>query len=480
MTRFLTIVPPLDRFPRLVRFAQTDLGKVCAVTTFGLLLFVFGAGWWLDTLMALLVVTFFPALRQWIFMAASFYWLLRFPGMRSHWTEEMGELDSLFYVVVAGVFMFGFLATWSIRRYQLSRPVAVLVVTFLSLLAIGSVWRLSPAGRLYFFVLTIVGHYFWYLAYSLHEARMEKPTPYRYQVGYYYPFWANIPGPAYVPIPKGASYIREIECHDAEELAVVRLRGIKLLLWTMVLSAAVPVVRMLFWGERVPWVLPSPGSSISIDTFIRLLEMTQEGTQQPVWKTWWMLCMSYLLATMDVTIKWGVVVATCRMAGFRAFRTTYKPFHSRTLLEYWNRINYYVKELVTDLFFYPTFFRYFRNRPRLRLFTATFAAAGLGNFLVQLFFRGAAFARDGFVPTIESSLSYVVYSVLLGTGIGISQLRVKRHAELRHAGWFRRNVWSRICVQMFSLALFIFGVWLPPYRVTLQFHFILSLVGIRI
>ncbi len=83
---------------------------------------------------------------------------------------------------------------------------------------------------------------------------------------------------------------------------------------------------------------------------------------------------------------WGhIIIATCRMAGFKALRNTWSPLQSKTIAEFWNRYYYYFKELLVEFFFYPTFLRFFKTKPRLRMFMATMAAAGLGNMLYHFF-----------------------------------------------------------------------------------------------
>src|SRR5207247_2697015 len=96
-----------------------------------------------------------------------------------------------------------------------------------------------------------------------------------------------------------------------------------------------------------------------------------------------------------VIYVWGHTMIACfRMSGFRALRNNYRPLAARTIAEFLNRYYFYFKELLVEFFFYPTFFRFFKGRTRLRLAAATFAAAGLGN----MFFH---FIRDvGYVAQL--------------------------------------------------------------------------------
>jgi hypothetical protein len=73
-------------------------------------------------------------------------------------------------------------------------------------------------------------------------------------------------------------------------------------------------------------------------------------------------------------------------------------------MDYFNRFHYYFKELLVDFFFIPTFFKMFRNYPRLRMFFATFMAAGVGNAIWH-------FSRDiNLVATVGPAASLETYT----------------------------------------------------------------------
>ena len=116
-----------------------------------------------------------------------------------------------------------------------------------------------------------------------------------------------------------------------------------------------------------------------------------------------------------------IIIAIIRMCGFKALRNTYRPLASRTIAEFWNRFFYYFKELLVEFFFYPVFFRYFKNRPLLRMYTATMAAAFFGNFLFH-FMRDIFYVIElGFFEAMIAFHSYFAYSFVLGNAIFLSQ-----------------------------------------------------------
>ena len=154
---------------------------------------------------------------------------------------------------------------------------------------------------------------------------------------------------------------------------------------------------------------------------------------------------------------WGHrFVACARLAGFALRRSTWRPLQSRTLADFWNRYYYYFKELLVDFFFYPTFFRVFKKRPRLRTFCATFMAAGVGNAIYH-FVRNVDFVWSlGPVQAIEGFGSYAFYCTLLALGIAISQLRADARAD-QNTGGVVRSLWSFACVWGFVVCLHVFG-----------------------
>jgi len=153
------------------------------------------------------------------------------------------------------------------------------------------------------------------------------------------------------------------------------------------------------------------------------------------------------------------------MAGFLALRNTYRPLRSRSIAEFWNRYLYYFKELLVDFFFYPTFMRYFKRWPRLRLFAATFAAACLGNMFFHFFIQMGDIEKFGLWKTLAGFNVFMFYTIVLAVGIGISQLREPREKS----GWIRGQLVPSICVAGFFcvLRVFDYGSNSPP----LQEHF---------
>jgi hypothetical protein len=143
-----------------------------------------------------------------------------------------------------------------------------------------------------------------------------------------------------------------------------------------------------------------------------------------------------------------------RLAGFRALRATYRPLQSRTLAEFWNRYYYYFKELLAELFFYPTYMRYFKRWRRLRMVAATFAAVFLGNMIYH-FISHLIYVRTlGLWKAVIGFQVYAFYCLVLASAISISQLRDREGHPPR--GWLRDRLWPILCVAGFYCVLHIF------------------------
>jgi hypothetical protein len=138
------------------------------------------------------------------------------------------------------------------------------------------------------------------------------------------------------------------------------------------------------------------------------------------------LCVLYLELVHDVlrlASKGHIIIGILRLFGFNVFRNTYKPLLAESVVEFWNRYYYYFKELLVNFFFFPVFARSFKASPRLRMFTAVFAAAFLGNVYYHLIDQWKLLlALDG------SGLMVVIgprvfYCFLLAVGIYVSMAR---------------------------------------------------------
>jgi len=315
------------------------------------------------------------------------------------------------------------------------RPVLVLVVLLTVLLAAGGA---SLRGPLWFLVTATamaLGSYVWFFAYAVSESRLQGAPPALAQLGYWRPLW----GFSNVPLGKGAAYLERVEAHDADQLALAQISGLKLMAWAAVLTFVMDGFRLALYAPHgelagaaaslLSWLPPQ-----GLPPIAALLESQVQGYTLPLATRWASVVAEFILTVLHMT-TWGhAIVATCRMVGFHAAPNTDRPLLSTSVAEFYNRFYFYFKELLATFFFYPTYLRYFRSRPTLRLFVATVMAAGFGNFLFHFYRDSHEIFRLGFAEALFAYRVYACYALILGVSIAISQLRLQARRREKPRG----------------------------------------------
>jgi len=469
----------------LVQLAQHAGGKMLLLAVFAFGLYLHGSRWWLELLLILAAMSFWPQFRRPLLTAATIYWLIS-----SHTRLEWGLLRNVFDVqglatttswssyglsivvtTIAFCVTYYYLVKRSRGSWLYRRPVATLLAGYIILLTIASYAPLSATQQAYLWgFLIILGNYIWYLAYSLHDRNAVPGTTFIYQLGHYQPFW----GGSNTPFPKGAAYLRKIEAKNAEELAISQLKAIKLLYWAFILSIVLGIFNMAVYGK--PFYNLTLPDHLAIPSVHDALAHTRSGEPYYWYINWAVVLVNFIKAMLTLSIWGHIIIATCRMAGFKALRNTWSPLQSKTIAEFWNRYYYYFKELLVEFFFYPTFLRFFKTRPRLRVFMATMAAAGLGNMLYH-------FIRDihiimglGIWGALKAFHVYIFYSLLLGTAIGLSQLRNQHRKQSTH--WLKTYITAPATVLGFYAICHVFGAPYSGYGLDVYFQFLMHMINI--
>jgi hypothetical protein len=468
----ITLIPPLDRYERVVTFSRTPAGRIVLIAVFAAGLVLHGRGWWPEVSVILLLMSFLPHYRRQLLLVGTLYWwwqhtpfnwalitrMARNEGVAENISQSLGwplfqALVVASVVVFCGLF-YAATARWG-NTAPMNRPLRTLLVGYVGMLAVATWLPLSPTVEVTLWAfLVILGRYIWFLAYSLWDIRSKDRFPFMLQLGHYHPFWMG--SMSSVPFPKGAAYLRKIEAKDASELAVTQIKGLKLLYWAVLLTILQALaagllytgtLRIWDWSFSLPFFLDAP-------RFAEVLGSSVAGTPAAWHQHWLALIARFFMEILNLAIWGHVMISVCRMAGFRALRNTYKPLRSATIAEFWNRYYYYFKELLVDFFFYPTFMRYFKRMPRLRLVFATMAAAGFGNVLYHFFRDFSYIARLGLWEAFISFKVYLFYGALLGVAIGLSQLRNRTRRTDRDS--LRTRILAPISVLAFYCVLSIF------------------------
>jgi len=439
----MQIVPQLDRYPRLVALAQTNIGKVAAIAAFGLLLQLNGSRVSLELTATAGLITLFPQHRKLLLGVASACWLLFYSGRAGLGLIQRVAAGEGFQtgpallcacvLVFAGMFCALGLFLSMVRRLRKNligqRPVLIMIGSFLCLLVAAGAAPLHGVAKLtLWMLLALACPYLWLFAYAIADYTSKAPDPYASNFGTFFPFWMG----SATPIGKGAAFLRRVEAQTPDDLAVSQLKAIKLLIWLLALNVALVAIRAVVYGSApvVVWTcckaLGFRLPSLLAPTLEAALDQSAAGTRVPLHLAWASVLMHFVEATLAMTIKGNMIVAGCRMAGFKIFRNTYKPFYSTTVAEFWNRFYYYFKELLAEFFFFPAYVRYFKKYRKLRLIAATIAAATLGNMIYH-FCLNIEYVFDlGLGKALAGFQVYTCYAVVLGAAIAISQLRGRR------------------------------------------------------
>jgi len=443
------LIPRIETYPKVVSFVQTPLGKVVLLALFGLGLWA-SMGDWLPLTLCLAAITFLPTKRRLLVSICTLAFTFLVP--RIHGSVPLSIIATFVQVFTLAALFFWCAVLWPRSLYG-RRPVVFLLCTFSAFIVLGTI--LSKNERAYTLLwqfLFIFATYVWFIGYSLLDANSPKHDNFGLQLGAYSPFW----GSSNTPFPKGASYLRQIEARDAEQLAVTQLKGLKLLAWSL----------LILMGLR--WSYSFFHEHLGIPTFAEALKLSVHGQPLPWYGCWGGLIFSFFMGLMSVSATGHRIVACCRMAGFNALRNTYRPLSSVTVAEFFNRYYYYFKELLVDFFFYPTFLRYFKKSPKLRMAAAIFAAACFGNAFYH-FTASLDFVRTyGLWHALVSFQVYFFYCALLAAALTISNLRRRKKV---YAGFLRSRLLPATSVIFFYCLLDVFGSSEHKYPLIEHFRF---------
>ncbi len=372
---------------------------------------------------ALLGMWALPAHRLAVLIGASAFYLLMRPFRIDGWRNLndllAGELSmnplALQGVGVLTVVACSFLFLAGLRRWPGSvwakRPVVSLVVAYFVLLA--SAMSGLGGDAVSSFKWAVAGIWMscmWVLAYAAVDARSKNATPTVSRALFLRPFW----GGSATPIGKNFGYLDKFAAKDADDLAKTRLKGLKLVVWAVVLAGV--------WWAYEAFVY----DLMAVSPLQSAILSDANGTSLPVLHSWTALLSNYFLDLLIISVWGHLIVATVRMCGYRIPRNTVNPLAARSLADFWNRYFFYFKELLVDFFFYPAFVRYFKGNVKLRIAFATFCAAGLGNFLYHFMRETYVFADGNLWDNLAIFQSAVVYSLALATGLIVSQLWTKK------------------------------------------------------
>jgi hypothetical protein len=444
----------MDKNPVAIEFAKTNLGVF--VLHIGFILALAASGQLSNAALVMVSATLgaialAPHRRIELLVGASILYVILRPFRIEGWTTAVNlksqiiEASPYLLQIPAVVLFLLFSALylramrWERTKHLAKRPVTSLFLIWSLFLATAVA---LPQGSLVgAFMWTFVGvmvSAIWFLGYAAVDEKAKIKTPLIAKAGMMRPIW----GGGSTPIGKGFGYLNKFDAKDADELAVTRLKAVKLVVWGALLAG------LWFAMEHVA------RNMLEIPTLLNSILATAEGTTT-VGMSWISLIYDYLLDLVIIAVWGHMIVAVIRMIGYRIPRNTRNPLASRTLAEFWNRYYFYHKELLVDFFFYPAFIRYFKKSPKLRIAFATFCAAGAGNYLFHAARDTHIFANSTIIEGLAMHQSAWVYFLALTVGLIFSQLNPYK-IKPEH-GFFCHSVLTRVNVCAFFCLINVFG-----------------------
>ncbi|MFZ0303460.1 MAG: hypothetical protein WAL75_12270 [Terracidiphilus sp.] len=450
------LIPRLENYPQVVSFVQTGSGKVTIIVFFSLCLLVFLRDPLLDAGYALAygLITFKPEYRRWLI--AAFPLIL---VVYSNYHEPL-LIAASFLTMGLGMALY-----WCAMRWPKSlfgrRPLIFLLSGLALLMVLArQVTATAQIGQMLWALVSAAASYVWFIAYAITDRSSNMRRDGTLEFATFHPFW----GSTNTPYPKGAAYLRRIEAKNGEQLAISQLKGLKLLVWAIMLT----ILQGLWYGFFHHYLgIPLPDQAMA---------MSVRGTPVAWHLRWASQLLAYFELIMAFTILGHQYIACARMAGFKALRNTYRPLSSTTVMEFFNRFYYYFKELLVDFFFYPAFLRYWKGHKRIRLIFATFAAAFFGNSIYHLL-RDWQVVRDHGIWTAISSYQVLFfYNAFLAAGLCVSQLRKR---DSKPAGFVRGRLLPALGVGFFYCILNVFDADERAYPLVEHLRYLASLFFIH-
>jgi len=432
---------------------------------------------------AVILTTLFPARRRALLSLAAVYVLAnlvlrRSDGMAGPAVGVWSQLGA--GAVLAGASYLLFRCARSFDRLPAAvrrHPLLWLHLGFWCLAAV--LWKAPAGSALWRFELLVWGLLpllLWRASFLLLAGKRGRAADTSFGDHLFY-LWPAFGGTD-VPFGKGFDYLARHEASSSAELARSQLAGLKLLvlacLWFVTLELMGGVVHGVS-DDGLRRALS--GFSLNVPPLGSLLrgELT---TSVPM--AWLALYVELVRVCLALAVIGHVVVGSLRLLGFNVFRNTYKPLLAESIVDFWNRFYFYFKELLVELWFYPTYLSTFRKHPRLRTFTAVFAAAFVGNLYYHVLRDRDLVARADLDTLIQLHAPRAFYCLLLTTGIFLSMLRQQ---SLRGAPVITPpSVLARLRriagVWTFFALIHIWAVTIPGVGIGARFDFVLHLLGL--
>lgn len=246
---------------------------------------------------------------------------------------------------------------------------------------------------------------FWGMCYQLSETDVLRRVPFLIHLGTLNSPWQS--GWASNVIVRGYSDYSNTAVTDPERLKMVRLSGVKLVLFAAILQFLADQFSYYFFNG----LYRSPFSEITG------LDFSTQGflsRSLPRPFAWLFIVCTMIHFMLSLTAFTHAAVSIARMCGFEVWRNVYRPLEATSFLNFLSRIYYYYIAVLQRFFFYPTW-RLLRGLPNRSLRTGT-------TMLLTIFIGGMVTSLLRYIPFHFENLgdlwtllqSRVAYFALLG------------------------------------------------------------------
>ena len=401
----------------------------------------------------------YPKLREKVLFVATFLMLPEHLSLKprtlileaapflkeSYWVSHI----SLAALGLMAVLCFTFTATRikKLKKQNAFRRNGFFSILFLLVIVLAVIDQTNKRGTLYAVVSAIycfIAIYLWYFAYDFqidHERHSETGRwEFFKKFAYYRPFWCFY---FIAPIPRGESTIKAVEATNSDALRVSQSKGVILVIWAGVLLIVSKWVGAFLFAEPFFGVRLAQGATLPNVT--RALEAISHHQRFSILGTW-QIIFGEFFQHLAFIAAWGhLIVGVARFSGYQSLRNTYRPLSSTTFVEFFNRYNYFYKELLVQIFYYPAFFgwakRFFPRSLRARVGFSVFFSTGFANFVIHIFLHIEDYLRAPFLSALHKNAQYALYCFCLSVAVTLSQLNQLRAHPFK-IQLFRTRIYS--------------------------------------
>lgn len=296
-----------------------------------------------------------------------------------------------------------------IFKFKIARPLfwgLTLVLLSFFLLIWFIEHRLFSSWGLAISTWTVIAlaKYMWFFAYDLQVKDESEYKSFVSRAAFYSQFWTfRLIAPT---IPRGENFWTRFAVTNADELRKLRHSALFLLIWGVFLEFTFDLYAE--WTEKL--ILFENYRLFTID---QMLSMVKHGRSLHPLQVIVSGLSDNLVHLMHI-VAWGhIAVAVIWFCGFKVPKNTDSPHLSKDPLDFFARVNFYLKEIVFQLFYFPCFIRLRSLSLPWRVFISIFYAVTIGKFLVNYTKMAPLIIKMGIFNSLKQHLAYLIYCVLL-------------------------------------------------------------------